>query len=130
VLEPSGSDFISNPSAGRDVKSLMKICEPMNLSLATGICALPLIALAHPAFAQCTPNDTIYIDPRLVPHRPHFTPEGLTQLFASGYISAAQKQELFQQALTQNDPIKMPMSNGYVLISPTNPCIQQFVPAR
>ena len=30
----------------------------------------------------------------------------------------------------QGDPIQMPMGNGYVLINPFNPCIQQYIPTR
>ena len=83
-----------------------------------------------PAVAECGPNDTVYIDPRLVPRRPHVTQEQVVNVLASEYLSEASKQQTLEAYRTQNDPIRMPMQNGYVLISPANPCIQQFVPVR
>jgi hypothetical protein len=83
-----------------------------------------------PALAECSPNDKVYIDPRLVPHRPQITREQFVSLLANPYVSDAFKQQAIEAARTQNDPIRMPMDNGYVLISPTNPCIQQFIPER
>ena len=83
-----------------------------------------------PALAECSPNDKVYIDPRLVPHRPQITREQFVSLLANPTVPEAQKQEIWNLARTQNDPIKMPMGNGYVLISPTNPCLQQFIPER
>jgi len=59
-----------------------------------------------------------------------YTQEQVVNVLASEYLSEASKQQTLEAYRTQNDPIRMPMQNGYVLISPANPCIQQFVPVR
>jgi hypothetical protein len=83
-----------------------------------------------PALAECAPSDKVYIDPRLVPQRPHPARETVINVLASHSLPESVKQQVLEDLRTQNDPIKMPMGNGYVLISPTNPCIQQFIPER
>ncbi len=103
---------------------------PMKVLLLGLLASLASLVTA-PALAQCSSSDTVYIDPRLVPQRPHITAQQLARVLAAGdYLPEYVKRHTFEAARTQNDPIKMPMQNGYVLISPTNPCIQQFVPVQ
>ncbi|HXX52416.1 MAG TPA: hypothetical protein VEI98_14180 [Xanthobacteraceae bacterium] len=77
------------------------------------------------ARAQCSPNDKIYIDPRLVPQRPRVSREQ----FINGGLGATdeERRRLDEAYYSQNLPIQMPYGNGYVLIHPTNPCIQQYI---
>jgi hypothetical protein len=82
------------------------------------------------ASAQCAPSEHVYIDPRLVPHKPQRTQDQVRDLLASPRLSEETKQKILSEYEAQNQPIQIPMNNGYVLISPLNPCIQQFVPLR
>jgi hypothetical protein len=80
--------------------------------------------------AQCGPGDHIYIDPRLVIQRPHYTREQVTASMYNEALPADEKAKILSQYREQDQPIQMPMGNGYVLISSLNPCIQQFIPLR
>jgi hypothetical protein len=79
------------------------------------------------AHAQCAPTDKIYIDPRLVPKRPNIPPKdyGLLMLMEK---NPEVKERLFQQYQQQGQPIVVPYGTGKVLVHPTNPCIQQYIP--
>jgi hypothetical protein len=76
------------------------------------------------ARAQCAPNDKIYIDPRLVPQRPRVSRE---QFINGGLPHDEERRRLDEAYYSQNLPVQMPYGNRYVLISPTDPCIQQYI---
>jgi hypothetical protein len=82
--------------------------------------------------AQCGPNDPVYIDPRLVIHRPHYTQEQVrnSMTLPEDVLSPEGKAKMLAEYQAQDQPIQMPWGNGYVLISSLNPCIQQFIPMR
>jgi hypothetical protein len=84
------------------------------------------------AAAQCGLNDHVYIDPRLVIHRPHYTSDQMQAIMSSSedVLSPEAKAKILSEYRQQDQPIKMPWGNGYVLISSLNPCIQQFIPVR
>jgi hypothetical protein len=90
---------------------------------------LPLAFLSSvfadgPAHAQCAPEDKIYIDPRLVPQRPSVPEGSIGGIMASRFLSPEAKQQLLQQYAQRNQPI----GKGTVLVHPTNPCIEQYIP--
>jgi hypothetical protein len=96
------------------------------------IVVLPVALLSSlfadgPAHAQCAPTDKIYIDPRLVPKRPVLTPQ---QFNALGNAPRRDPLDdyLRQQTMQRNQPIVIPYGTGTVLVHPTNPCIQQYIP--
>jgi hypothetical protein len=81
------------------------------------------------AGAQCRPGDgKVYIDPRLVRQRPAVSRQQFEALEASPWASPEEKTENRNEYMNQNQPIEMPYAGGRVLISPKNPCIQQFIP--
>jgi len=80
------------------------------------------------AHAQCAPTDKIYIDPRLVPQRPQISPGQATRLLLPSEADQSLKRQLIEQFRHQNDPIVIPYGTGKVLVHPTNPCIQQYIP--
>jgi hypothetical protein len=82
------------------------------------------------AALACAQNDHIYIDPRLVIQRPHYTREQMMAVMGHPELSEEAKGKILSQYREQDQPIQMPFGNGYVLISSTNPCIQQFIPLR
>jgi hypothetical protein len=95
------------------------------LALLSGIFADGFFYSAH---AQCDPTDKIYIDPRLVP-RPHSpSPEGCGALMLPNNMNPAISQQLLQQCMQRGQPIVVPYGTGKVLVHPTNPCIQQYIP--
>jgi hypothetical protein len=77
------------------------------------------------AGAQCAPDAKIYIDPRLVPQRPHMK----KQQFDRATLGADAETQKFlrDQYYSQNQPIQVPFRDGTVLISPSDPCIQQYI---
>jgi len=79
------------------------------------------------AHAQCAPTDKIYIDPRLVPKRPILSREGFYACMSNPNPNAACKY-MVEQYLQQRQPIAVPYDTGTVLVHPTNPCIQQYIP--
>ena len=85
---------------------------------------------ATSAVAECASTDRIYIDPRLVPPRPGYTREEFAALLASPWVSEALKNQATELMLHRGDPIQMPYGEGYVLINPLNPCVQQYIPGR
>jgi hypothetical protein len=84
----------------------------------------------YSAHAQCAASDKIYIDPRLIPRRPELTPqEAQAMLLNRNHRPAdAFDQALLQQYLQKGQPIVVPFGTGKVLVHPTNPCIQQYIP--
>jgi hypothetical protein len=101
------------------------MCKPV-------IVVLPLVLLSGvfadgSAHAQCAPEDKIYIDPRLVPKRPVLTPRGFSAVMAARRRDPLDDY-LLQQTMQRNQPIVIPYGTGKVLVHPTNPCIQQYIP--
>jgi hypothetical protein len=85
------------------------------------------------AHAQCADTDKIYIDPRLVPKPINCSPQRLEAIML-GMASNPRLSEMGQGIIlqcrrqAQNQPIRIPYGSGVVLVSPTNPCIQQYIP--
>ena len=101
------------------------MCKPV-------IVVLPLVLLSGvfadgSAHAQCAPEDKIYIDPRLVPKRPVLTPRDFSALMNAPRRGPLDDY-LLQQTMQRNQPIVIPYGTGKVLVHPTNPCIQQYIP--
>jgi len=82
----------------------------------------------YSAHAQCAPTHKIYMDPRLVPKRPNISPEAMARMLGSDYVDKEIKRRLSQQYMQQGEPIVVPFGTGKVLVHPTNPCIQQYIP--
>ena len=101
-------------------KCLIAILLPLLLLIADGF--------FYSAHAQCAPTDKIYIDPRLVPRRPQISEEAWKHIGLSDTISPEQKAMFYRLLMQQNDPIEIPHGTGKVLVHPTNPCIQQYIP--
>ncbi len=80
------------------------------------------------ASAQCSPNDKLYIDPRLVPQTNPAALQGIIELLVRPDVDPSVKDLARQQYMRAVNPIEMPYTGGKVLISPQNPCIQQFIP--
>jgi hypothetical protein len=80
------------------------------------------------AHAQCAATDKIYIDPRLVPQRPALSREGFGALMLNRNIDPTVRQHLLEQTMQKDQPIVIPYGTGKVLVHPTNPCIQQYIP--
>src|SRR5262245_19631555 len=96
----------------------------LSLVLLSGVFADGFFYSAH---AQCAPEDKIYIDPRLVPKRLDLTAEQLNTLMHS-QVSPEVRNALIGQYTQKYQPIVVPYGTGKVLVSPTNPCIQQYIP--
>jgi hypothetical protein len=82
------------------------------------------------AHAQCAPTDKIYIDPRLVPRPPNISREAMMAIMLNRNLTPEARGQMLQQyqQLGQGEPIVVPYGTGKVLVSPTNPCIQQYIP--
>jgi hypothetical protein len=105
----------------KHVKQLAQVV----LVLLNGMIAEGFFYSAH---AQCAATDKIYIDPRLVPERPNISPEAMQRILASDYIEPRIKERMWQQYRQKGQPIVVPYGTGKVLVNPTNPCIQQYIP--
>jgi|SRR6516164_601249 hypothetical protein len=100
----------------------------------SAIVVLPLVLLSgvfadgffYSAHAQCAPTDKIYIDPRLVPKR--VSPPRIGAILANPAIPPEAKSQMLQEYGQRNQPIMVPYGTGQVLVHPTNPCIQQYIP--
>jgi hypothetical protein len=79
------------------------------------------------ASAQCAPGNQIYIDPRLVPQRQHITPEQFQRIWSTPGMPESVKNWAFDAYHNQFRPIQIPFRDGTVLISPTDPCVQQYI---
>jgi hypothetical protein len=82
----------------------------------------------YSAHAQCAATDKIYIDPALVPRRDPVSPELCRSLMRPNNMNPAVGDHLLSQCMQQGQPIVVPYGTGKVLVSPTNPCIQQYIP--
>jgi hypothetical protein len=102
----------------------------MKILLLAAMAISQYLSVSGLAWAQCAPGDQVLIDPRLVRHRPQLSQEQIRDIMSNPAISEQTKLGFLQQYQQQGQPIQMPLNNGYVLISPLNPCIQQFVPLR
>ena len=81
------------------------------------------------AHAQCAPTDKIYIDPRLVPKRIAPSEQAMLDVLRGGSaVDPSIKERMLQQYQQRGQPIVVPYGTGKVLVSPTNPCIQQYIP--
>jgi hypothetical protein len=80
------------------------------------------------AHAQCADTDKIYIDPRLVPKPLPMSRESLMAVLANPSLPPETKDFFLKQAVQGRQPIVVPFGTGKVLVSPTNPCIQQYIP--
>jgi hypothetical protein len=85
-----------------------------------------LLTLAPEAQAQCAPDAKVFIDPRLVPMRPHISYQQMHDILANPWQPQPTKDKFLQLYMEQNQPIQVPFRNGIVLVNPTNPCIQQY----
>jgi len=92
------------------------------------VALLEVAALNFAAAQQCPPGTKIYIDPRLVPQRTRHSFESAVRVGASQFLSDAAKRRFEEEYANQNKPIQMQYGNGYVLIAPHDPCIQQYIP--
>jgi hypothetical protein len=100
------------------------------------IVVLPLMLLSgvfadgffYSAHAQCGAEDKIYIDPRLVPKPPNISPNNMMGILANPMLSPEAKAEMYKQYQQQGQPIAVPYGTGKVLVHPTNPCSQQYIP--
>ena len=79
------------------------------------------------ALAQCPQGAHTYINPRLAPQRPQVSRQQLEAAFANPAVPAELKRQILDLFLNQNEPIQVPYRNGTVLISPKDPCIQQYL---
>jgi hypothetical protein len=83
----------------------------------------------YSAHAQCAPTDKIYIDPRLVPKPLDCSGSQGVALSEIHHPTASGQAFLLQcMRQAQNQPIRIPRGSGEVLVNPTNPCIQQYIP--
>jgi hypothetical protein len=80
------------------------------------------------AHAQCAATDKIYIDPRLVPKRYPVSPGTMQGLMLDKNVDPAIRDYLVEQYFQRDQPIVVPFGTGKVLVHPTNPCIQQYIP--
>jgi hypothetical protein len=81
------------------------------------------------ASAQCVVDGKkVFIDPRLVLPRARWTPQALSEFLANQYVPEWQKKRAMEDYYNQLQPIRIPYAGGTVLISPSNPCLQQFIP--
>ena len=90
------------------------------------IVLLPLLLMCADAHAQCAPTDKIYIDPRLVPQQRQLTLQQF-QAMMNGRDPEIRHQAI-EMLKQRGQPIVMPYGTGKVLVSPDNPCIQQYIP--
>jgi hypothetical protein len=95
------------------------------LVLLSGMIADGVFYSAH---AQCADGDKIYIDPRLVPKRPQPSRDAMARVLADHDMEPRIKELIVKQYMQKDHPIELPYGTGKVLVHPTNPCIQQYIP--
>ena len=78
-------------------------------------------------FAQCAPTDKIYIDPRLVPQRQLMSRDTFYHTTGDFDLDYFQKQRAANIYFNQYQPIQIPFNGGIVLVSPNDPCVQQYI---
>jgi len=79
------------------------------------------------AAAQCAAGIRIFIDPRLVPQRPQVSSEQFREALANPMTPPNVRDMVMKLYYEQNQPIQVPFRDGVVLISPKDPCIQQYL---
>jgi hypothetical protein len=79
------------------------------------------------ARAQCASGSQIFIDPRLVPRRFRMSPQQFHEIMRNPFVSEKERQWALKQHYSQDQPIQIPFRNGTVLISPNDPCVQQYI---
>jgi hypothetical protein len=94
---------------------------------AVSIAGLLSVTLGQASAVECPAGTQIYVNPNLVPQRPMVTREQFEKIMASPYASVVQKKNVTDFYYNQNQPIQLPYHDGIVLISPQNPCVQQYL---
>jgi len=84
-------------------------------------------SFVHSANAQCPTGSQIYIDTRLVPQRQRMSHEQAMRILSVPGMPENVKNWAIESYYTQFQPIQIPFRGGTVLISPTDPCIQQYI---
>jgi hypothetical protein len=116
---------------GGRVYDLLRLDETEGCDMQQAIAIMIGVALiagvSQSARAQCPAGAQIFIAPRLVPQRPQIDRDALQRLLASPTMDAAIKQQMYQQYMTQYQPVEVPFHGGKVLINPRDPCIQQYI---
>lgn len=79
------------------------------------------------AHAQCAPGTQIFIDPRLAPQRPQVSRQQFDRVMSSPWASPEEKRRVADLYYGQSQPIEVPFRGGAVLISPKDPCVQQYI---
>jgi hypothetical protein len=113
-------DFLGEPTMHRKLVKRSALAWVSIIILVTG-------ASFQFARAQCAPGSKIFIDPRLVPHRGRMSQQQLHEAMRNPYVSEKMRQWALQQYYSQDQPIQIPFRNGTVFVSPSDPCVQQYV---
>jgi hypothetical protein len=58
----------------------------------------------------------------------HYTKEAIGEILSNPYVDPFLKRQALNAYKNQFQPTKIPYASGYVLISPTDPCLEQFIP--
>ena len=69
----------------------------MKVLLFMAISIAQCLSVSGLALAQCPPTDHVYIDPRLVPHRPHYTEEQIRDLLSNPGLSEEAQMKFLSQ---------------------------------
>lgn len=69
-----------------------------------------------------------YINPALIHPLTNYNEQNLTNVMASQWLPANERDEAFHQAMVQGQPAAIPYMGGVVLINRRNPSAQQFIP--
>jgi hypothetical protein len=122
----SDSRLWSDGQDAYDQRDETEGCD-MQQAIAIVIGATLIAGVSQSANAQCPPGAQIFIDPRLVPQRSHLSQEQMARILGSPWIEPGIKETLYKQYMMEYQPIEVPFRGGKVLISPTDPCIQQYI---
>jgi len=82
----------------------------------------------YSAYAQCGASDKIYIEPSLVPRQPHISRGAMMAIMLDPKFDSNARMRMCMLYQQQGQPIVVPYGTGKVLVHPTNPCIQQYIP--
>lgn len=69
-----------------------------------------------------------YINPALIHSLTNYNEQNLTDVMASQWLPANEREEAFHQTMMQGQPVAIPYMGGAVLINRRNPSAQQFIP--
>jgi hypothetical protein len=94
---------------------------------AVSIAGFLSITQGQASAVECPADSQIYVNPNLAPQRPIVTRQQLEMTMANPYASDVQKKNVSDFYYNQNQPIQLPYRDGIVLISPHNPCVQQYL---